>query len=101
MVLSNIKPFLTLSMNLILSKSAKHTILICKLSTTYTSRSIRYAHFPLLNKCRIKASGSPQGDYNQKETKEDKRVNTINIKDVFSFRVTVDFGESENYFLLL
>ena len=29
-----------------------------------------------MNKCRIKASGSPQGDYSHKESKEDKRVNT-------------------------
>lgn len=27
-----------------------------------------------MNKCRIKASGSPQGDYSHKESKEDKRV---------------------------
>ena len=61
-------------------------------------RSIK-GHY--MNKCRIKASGSQQGDYSHKESKEDKRVNTINIKDVFSFRVTVDCGECENYFFFI
>ncbi len=40
-----------------------------------------------MSRCRIKASGSPQGDYNTKESKSEKRVNTINIDECFQVSV--------------
>ena len=47
-----------------------------------------------MNKCKIKASGKPQGDYSQKE---ERKVNTIKIEDCFNFKITVD---SIDFFIL-
>ena len=40
-----------------------------------------------MNKCKIKASGAAQGDYSQKEKKEERKVNVIKIEDCFNFKI--------------